>query len=257
MKKRNLLLIPAIAMLGSSLCSAVGLIYNVNYLGGGAAVDPTTNLNGVIGGGGQIWNQATFTNVNDKFTDIVDSTGGTSTIDISGIFGGNNASDALSGQAIFSGNTAIHNKGEDRTIQISQLTIGGYYDIYIYSLSHSTSSWGTTDTERSAGDFTTSNAVGNGTSQSLNNGILGTTAATFALGQNYVLFHDIVADGTGTISIVADAFDGVDGIANGVTGGIGDTRLQVNGMQIVSVPETSTAALLGLGGLALVLRRRK
>ena len=230
-------------MLGSSLCSAAGLIYNVNYLGGGAAVTPTTNLNGVIGGGGETWNQAT-----GDFTDLVDSTGGpASTIDISGLSGVNNNSETVSGQPIFTGNSAIHTKGADRTISISQLTIGGVYDIYIYALSHNSGSWGSpTDTERAAGAFTTTNASGNGMSQSLDNGITGTDATTFTAGSNYVLFQSIVADGTGNISIVADALDGAN-----------PTRLQVNGLQIVSIPETSSAALLGLGAFALILRRRK
>ena len=55
-----------------------------------------------------------------------------------------------------------------------------------------------------------------------------------------------VADGSGNISIVADALDGAN-----------PTRLHVNGLQIVSIPETSSAALLGLSAFALMLRRRK
>lgn len=48
------------------------------------------------------------------------------------------------------------------------------------------------------------------------------------------------SDGTGKLTISA-----------------GSNRPAVNGVQIDAVPEPSTTALLGLGGLALILRRRK
>lgn len=44
----------------------------------------------------------------------------------------------------------------------------------------------------------------------------------------------------------------VDGLPRATT-----TRASIAGIQIVQVPEPSSAALLGLGGLALILRRRK
>ena len=75
MKKRNLLLIPAIALLGSSLCSAA--VYNVKYLASGQAAVPTSSLQGVIGGLSETWNQA-----NGSYTGILDSTGASSTINI-------------------------------------------------------------------------------------------------------------------------------------------------------------------------------
>jgi hypothetical protein len=235
MKKTNLLLIPAIAMLGSSLCSAA--VYNVKYLHSAGSAIPTSSLQGVLGTTGEIWNQA-----NGSWTNLNDSAGGTSTIDISGLSGGENGGPA----GIFNQNSNQFTKGANQTISISQLTVGGVYDIYIYALSHNTGSWGTTSTERAAGAFTTTNVSGNGTSQSLDNGITGTDADPFTAGSNYVLFQSIVADGSGNISIVADALDGANA-----------TRLHVNGLQIVSIPETSSAALLGLGAFALILRRRK
>ena len=239
MKKSNLLLIPAIAMLGSTFCSAAIVHYNVKYLGG---LDPisTSSLQGVIGTTSESWNQAT-----GSFNDLVDFEGNSSTIDITGLSGGQNEGPV---DTIFYGNSNQFSKGANQTIAISGLDIGGVYDIYIYALSHNTGSWGNlADTERAAGAFTTTNVSGNGTSQSLDNGITGTDADPFTAGSNYVLFQSIVADGSGNISIVADALD-----AGGAS-----TRLHVNGLQIVSIPETSSAALLGLGAFALILRRRK
>ena len=236
MKKTNLLLIPAIALLGSSLCSAA--VYNVKYLGGLAPI-ATSSLQGVLGGTGESWNQATGT-----FSNLVDSTGGSSSITVAGLSGGQNEGPL---NTIFYGNSNAFAKGANQTIAISGLAAAGVYDIYIYALSHNTGSWGNPlDTERAAGAFTTTNVSGNGTSQPLDNGIIGTDADPFTAGSNYVLFQSIVADGAGNISIVADALDGVN-----------PTRLHVNGLQIAAVPEPSSVTLLGLGVFALILRRRK
>ena len=227
-------------MLGSSLCSAA--VYNVKYLGGLSPI-PTSSLQGVIGTTGETWNQAT-----GNFTNLNDSAGGSSTIGVTGIQDNNDNNENISGLKIFSGNASTFGKGVERTITITGLTLNGLYDIYIYALSHNTGSWGNpADTERAAGAFTTTNVSGNGTSQSLDNGNTGTGPGTFTAGSNYVLFQSIVADGSGNISIVADALDA----------GANSTRLHVNGLQIVAIPETSSVALLGLGAFALILRRRK
>jgi hypothetical protein len=83
------------------------------------------------------------------------------------------------------------------------------------------------NTERAAGDFTTTNTVhGNGQSQWLDNGRTGVSGDQFVLHGNYVVFQSIVADGEGRISVLVDAYDG-DGEA-----GKGSTRLHVCGLQI-------------------------
>ena len=87
------------------------------------------------------------------------------------------------------------------------------YDLYIYSLSHNDGSWGDfTNTERAAGDFVTSNTVlGNGQSQWLDNGITGVNGDSFVANGNYVVFQSIVSNNLGNISVLADAYDGIDG----------------------------------------------
>ena len=50
---------------------------------------------------------------------------------------------------------------------------------------------------------------------------------------------------------------GTDRIVWGATSGGGQGSTVWNNLSIVGVPEPSTFALLGLGGLALVLRRRR
>ncbi len=223
-------------MLGSSLCSAA--VYNVKYLAGLPPI-ATSSLQGVIGSTGESWNQATGT-----FSNLVDSTGGASSITVGGLSGGQNEGPANS---IWLGNSNQFSKGANQTITISGLATAGVYDIYIYALSHNSGSWGQpSNTERAAGAFTTTNVSGNGTSQSLDNGITGTGPGTFTAGSNYVRFQSIVADGSGNISIVVDALDA----------GANSTRLHVNGLQIVAVPEPSAALLGGLGLIGLLRRRR-
>ena len=244
--KKNLILIPAISAFGSFFSAAAS--YNVKYLAGGPSI-PTSSLQGAYGATGESWNQAT-----GSFNNLVDSAGNASTINISGLSGTLNfatdmsaAERAATADTVFYGNSNLFGKGQNQTITISGLATGEIYDIYIYSLAHRSASWGLpTSTERSAGAFTTTNVSLNGTNQPLDNGNTGTNATTFTPGSNYVLFKSIVANGSGNISIIADALDGAN-----------PTRLHVNGLQIVSVPETSSAAILGLSAFALVFRRRK
>jgi hypothetical protein len=239
MKKIHLLLIPAVAVLGSSLCSAA--VYNVKFLSSGTQVPvPVSSLQGVIGSTGESWNQGV-----GGVSGLVASTGGpASGINVSGLNGGDIFNPAA--DSIFAGNSDLFGRGDNQTISITGLALGGTYDIYIYALTHNPAGWGSpASAERAAGAFITTNASGNGTNQSLDNGITGTNATTFTAGGNYVLFQSIVADGSGNVSIVADALDGAN-----------PTRLHINGLQIQQVPEASAAMLGALGALALLRRRR-
>ena len=61
----------------------------------------------------------------------------------------------------------------------------------------------------------------------------------------YAVTGTFTSDGAGTLTF------GIDGLPGG------GERTGINGFQLEAVPEPSTTALLGLGGLALILRRRK
>ena len=87
-------------------------------------------------------------------------------------------------------------------------------------------------------------------------GISGTTGTTLgpvinlATGvpdtlDEYAVTGTFTSDGAGTLTF------GIDGLPGG------GERTVLNGFQLEAVPEPSTTALLGLGGLALILRRRK
>lgn len=200
---------------------AAPVAYNVNFHAGSTA----TGLVGVVGNSGETWNQGTT-----SVSNLVDSTGTVaSTVNVSGLPDGGYPVDAT--LKVFSANRTFFGKGQDTTLSITGLLPNTPYDLYIYALSHNVASWGQiSDTERAKGDFVTSNSVlGNGQSQWLDNAVPGTNGNVFIPNGNYVAFQSIVTNGSGNISIVVDAYDGVNGIAGD---GDGDCRLHISGMQI-------------------------
>lgn len=199
--------------------------FNVNFHAG----TPTTGLVGLIGSSGETWNQGTT-----SVSNLIDTTGLiNSTVAVTGLpSSGNSDAAATASLNVFDVNRNFFGKGQDTTVQITGLTPNTAYDIYIYALSHNVASWGKiADTERAAGDFVTSNTVlGNGQTQWLDNGKAGTNGNSFVPNGNYVVFQSIVTNGSGNISIVVDAHDGLDGLAN--TNDDGNCRLHVCGLQI-------------------------
>ncbi len=195
--------------------------FNVNFHAG----TPETGLLGVVGAPGETWNQGT-TSVNN----LTDATGTVaSSVNVTGL-----PSDGYTVNAalkVFAGNRNFFSKAADTTISITGLVPNTAYDLYIYALSHNEGSWGNfTDTERAAGDFVTSNTVlRSAPSQFLDNGLPGVNGSSFVANGNYVVFQSIVSNNLGNISVLADAYDGLDG--NPATSD-GDTRLHLSGLQI-------------------------
>jgi alpha-galactosidase len=202
--------------------------FNVNFLDDGQA--NATGLVGVIGSAGETWNQGTGSGAG-AISNLIDTTGTVvSSVGVSGL-GDDGRPISGTSLSLFNANRGFFGKGQDTTIQITGLTPNTPFDIHIYSLSHATTSWGNiSETERAAGNFVTTNTVlGNGQSQWLDNGKAGTNGNSFVPNGNYVTFQSIVSSGSGAISILVDAHDGIDGLANTNDG---NTRLHVCGLQI-------------------------
>ncbi|MEJ6780921.1 MAG: PEP-CTERM sorting domain-containing protein [Akkermansiaceae bacterium] len=121
------------------------------------------------------------------------------------------------------------------TMTISGLDITKNYNIALIGASLNTGGFET--------DFTIGATTKTATAAPISG--TGNGALTFVEGDSHVLFSGI-SGGTGSITFsVTDSVD--PDSANGV----------LSGLQIEEVPEPSTTALLGLGGLALIFRRRK
>lgn len=85
--------------------------------------------------------------------------------------------------------------------------------------------------------------------------------STGALDEEEVVSSFIYSTGTapttvGTASFTFEA-DGINPVAIVVRSSDGGTAHVINGFTVTAVPEPSSTALLGLGGFALILRRRK
>lgn len=124
--------------------------------------------------------------------------------------------------------------------------VGALYDVYIYSARGFTNAGVSQFTVDGADQFILNESMVGDYTLATNTASAVDANANKNEG-NYVLFKNVSLD---TLVI-------------GVTGGIADTTgnggniANINGVQIVQVPEPSSTALLGLGGVALLLRRRK
>jgi len=217
-------------------------VINVNMYAssGGGAKSPqdAATLEGPAGGLGESWNQFNVT----TGINLLDSTGAATTVGFV-----NNVSsgwDRNGDLEMLKAERAQFSKGGDTTHTINGLIPGDLYNVWIAS-----SVSNATDAEAGHGEWSTSNATTSASLQAISNFDLNTT--TWEYGNNYVLFENVEANANGMITFLGDATD-VDEIELGSPA----YRLGLSGFQIQAVPEPATMALLGLGGLGLIRRRR-
>jgi hypothetical protein len=196
----------------------------------------TTNLAGPTGGAGETWNQDMVGGHPSALyyeDDLLDSDGNATTIDWSVVDsgGGSLFRWATPAPILTMLDGGIFSNQATMVLTISDLDLAKTYDLYIT---------GYGDTFGNNTNSTTSNTTTTvGTQNMTQDGDL----AGWVLGNNYILFEDVAPDVSGDIVINMTKVSGYG---------------FVSGFQLVeTVPEPSTTALLGLGGLALILRRRK
>ncbi len=150
-------------------------------------------------------------------------------------------------------------RGQSRALNISGLTPGGLYDVWL--VSHRQQNGAQPNLrERQVGTWTSVNTTSSTVTQLIDGRLSGASPQgdVFQDGVNYAMFADVVADGVGSI-----VFQG-----QGATIAAGfpdDYRLHLSGFQIADVvtaaiPEPSTFGLAALGLMSLGLvgcRRRK
>ena len=139
-----------------------------------------------------------------------------------------------------SGRQFYNGAGNEGKFTITGLTPGATFNLWIAS-SHLANG-----IARNIGDWSTSNTNTTGASVTMDNTGNETNGSTWVSGANYALFENIVADGSGNITMKEHAYNP----------NLTDARVGLNGFQLVSVPEPSTALLAGFGLLGLVRRRR-
>lgn len=201
-----------------------------------------SELEGPGGGLGTQWNQ--YQAASSSGT-IVDSTGADTTLSVTTNFtegrGGNSGN-----LDVFHSTLTDFGRKQNRTVTISGLEADGIYDIWIMAYRDNGAA-----AERLGGYWSTTNATSSPSGERLLSSYVTRNGSTFEEGVNYLLYENVVADGSGNI-----VFTGRGGAATDPDFPE-DVRLGLSALQISAVPEPSSLALVGLGLLTFCARRMR
>lgn len=231
--KYTLLALAAMTALGSAAT------ISVNFTGSGAANQQleTTTSAGLTGYVAQNWNNAsTNSGTLDSLNQDNAGSASVSTASVTWNGGGVWRDDNADTDATAGVGNAVLARGylDDRnagvTFSVSGIPFAAYSLVLYYS------------GDQDGGKFL--DATANGNTQSTTGDKHRYQTPTWDA-TNTIVFNSLSGDLTVSIPATTGA------------GGDGSNRGSIAGFQIVQVPELSSTALLGLGGLALILRRRK
>lgn len=222
--------------------AALAAVINVNIATGGGNNHVGVTLDGTAYAASVSPASYTGTTWNDiggdvSGTALLDSDGNPTTVDVSADNGGNSAFFGWGNPNVttdvLENYTAVHNGFGGAlvgpaTITISGLAANGAYDLHFVSLG---------DDAGQGGSFTIGGDTKTAAATDASNSVL-------TEGDNFVSFTNVLADGTGEVSVTWTTLTG---------SGFG----VLNGFQIVEVPEPASLALIGGGLLALASRRRR
>jgi hypothetical protein len=174
------------------------------------------------------------------------STGAPSPVTLAVNYAGDNGATGNTAQGAPSfllGQAAIANGANPvETFTLHNVPAGSYL-LYLYGANY--------NNDRGTLFAVSSGTPDNGISATLN-AMNGQPGQTFVEGQNFVLFNNVIPNLNGDITITASP-NPADGVGNNNLSGETD----VNGLQLVLVPEPASLGLLGLLGAGMLTRRRR
>lgn len=239
MKARHLIL--PLALLSAATAPAaltLGNIISVNFSNTDNVANPTPTGAAVIGAVGNTWNDLQGANGSSISTlgtvglNLVNGASSGASLNVSaGAFNGGDGSasnlDLYESNVFLDANSQFGPPGPS-TITLSGLGAGTLVDLYFYFGNLGGIDQGGSITIGSTTYFATDTT---------------TAKTTYILGDNYVKFDDVAANGSGNIVATWSRYST-------------QRFSSFAGMQIEAVPEPSSALLGGLGLLALLRRRR-
>ena len=202
----------------SALPRAVTMVVHVNmYASNGGGLGTPATLEGPAGGLNETWNQFNTTtggSVLDSTNEIT-PVGYTLNTGLTGSWGEPDLK-------MLHGALSHFGKGNDTDLTVNGLTAGRTYNVWIASYQDTNAA-----DEQVRGNWSTINATTTVGLQTVNSwGNL--NGSTRVNGQNYVLFENVVANGSGEIALLGDAYDG----NSGNSGETAKLRLHTSGFQL-------------------------
>jgi len=226
--------------LTATLCCALGAIsahsalIDVNFYSAGYG-GSTASGAAVVGGASDIWNGIAGDNGSGSGISLVDANGNTTSVTLSYDTSGGSAITSVAQNTqpnpSLMNDYLFNNTGGDITVTLQGLVASTPYDLYVYLASNDGGSGAR------AAEVTANSVFASAT---------GDPQASFIPGQNYILLA-ATSDASGTINITESDSAGVN-----FSG-----EVDMNGLQISSVPEPTTLSLLAISGLGLILFARR